>query len=829
MPGREHDNIFLTDTESFIDFITTRTGHSKRPPGRNPYDHGKKIIRNLEKIFEKVANNKEERSISSLQNSKGMYLTFIGEPGYDLYIKSLEHISKGIRLLNVKTLINSEDKKFDIATIFLPDDEKNYFLNKTEDYINKRTPKDKPKNERLISSINNIQLAVIESFWHGDRKWMPKSKPEWCEIWLCNPLNNIDDSIEVYNRKILAEICEKVSDDVLQFPERTILLCKINNENIRELLYRSENIAEIRRSSAPSDFFVELNKSEQIEWSRELLDRVRITNDNNVYISILDTGINNSNLLLSPVLNTHNCLTYNSSWGTHDHEGHGTLMAGVCTYGDLCEVLSSQGPVRISHFLESHKIIPPIGQNPYHLYGAITANSISKLIINNPHNKRIYCMAVTSPNFGTFDGSPSSWSAALDSITSGDYDEIQKLLIVSCGNIDENQLINSPYPTSVMTNVVQNPAQSWNAVSVGAYTNIDFLDPKAFPTQTPLAKANEISPYSTSSLLWDNKWPIKPEIVLEGGNRVKDNLRSYQCDELSVLSTSNDIQNRIFESFWATSAATAEASRMAAILQSKYPEILPETIRALLIHSAEWTDEMKQQFLDGTNKESYLKLLRICGYGIPNIEKAIACADNSVNLIIESELQPYYKINNEYKTKDMHLHELPWPKAELENLHDSMVKMKVTLSYFIEPGPGEVGWKHRYRYPSCGLRFDLNGSQNKGDFVQRINKAARGDEYISGDSNGVSWLLGPNNRNVGSIHSDTWIGTGAQLATSNYIGVYPVIGWWRERHHLSRWNKKIRYSLVVSLSTPESTADLYTPIINIIKPKTTVEIPTKKE
>lgn len=32
--------------------------------------------------------------------------------------------------------------------------------------------------------------------------------------------------------------------------------------------------------------------------------------------------------------------------------------------------------------------------------------------------------------------------------------------------------------------------------------------------------------------------------------------------------------------------------------------------------------------------------------------------------------------------------------------------MRVTLSYFVEPGPGEVGWEDKYRYLACGLRFD---------------------------------------------------------------------------------------------------------------------------
>lgn len=62
------------------------------------------------------------------------------------------------------------------------------------------------------------------------------------------------------------------------------------------------------------------------------------------------------------------------------------------------------------------------------------------------------------------------------------------------------------------------------------------------------------------------------------------------------------------------------------------------------------------------------------------------------------------------------------------------------------------------------------------------------------------------------IHSDIWKGTAAEISTCNLIGVFPVVGWWRERHHLARCNRRTRFSLIVSLYTPSQTVDLYTPV-----------------
>ncbi len=54
------------------------------------------------------------------------------------------------------------------------------------------------------------------------------------------------------------------------------------------------------------------------------------------------------------------------------------------------------------------------------------------------------------------------------------------------------------------------------------------------------------------------------------------------------------------------------------------------------------------------------------------------------------------------------------------------------------------------------------------------------------------------------------------LANRQHIAVYPVTGWWKERHNLGRWRRKARYSLVVSIHAPEIEVDLYTPVSNLV-------------
>lgn len=228
---------------------------------------------------------------------------------------------------------------------------------------------------------------------------------------------------------------------------------------------------------------------------------------------------------------------------------------------------------------------------------------------------------------------------------------------------------------------------------------------------------------------------------------------------------------------------------------------------------------MKSHFKPFNKRDKYLQLLRYCGYGVPNEQALFWSAKNELTLIAQDTLQPYFKEDGTVKTHDVNLHELPWPSEVLQNLPpETQVEMKVTLSYFIEPNPGSRGWTNKYRYDSHGLRFDVRKSLEPIEqFKQRINQYARDEEYQSlSISDSDEWLLGGNLRGLGSVHSDTWTGSATALAEKGFVAVYPVIGWWKERTNFECWGKQARYSLVVSIKTPEVETDIYTAVKNKI-------------
>jgi len=184
-------------------------------------------------------------------------------------------------------------------------------------------------------------------------------------------------------------------------------------------------------------------------------------------------------------------------------------------------------------------------------------------------------------------------------------------------------------------------------------------------------------------------------------------------------------------------------------------------------------------------------------------------------------------IKGNRKFKDCHVYRLPWPKGILEELGEQDVRLKYTLSYFVEPNPGSYAALDPQRYQSYGLRVDLKRRlETPENFLKRVNPLERENPKNpapkGGDNSG--WKFGPNSISSGSLHCDEWTGPAVQLAARDVLSITPVTGWWRSRGSAEECRRTTRYALVVTLSAPEIDIDLRTPIENIVKNNIDVEI-----
>ncbi|WP_235506241.1 S8 family peptidase [Desulfatitalea tepidiphila] len=767
---------------------------------------------------------------AGLESGFGLQVEFESFPEIEIAFDSLARERSGIELLNAR-----HDGQRTYATVFVPDGKLAHFENVIQDYIDEK--KDRAgrlrDHQKLVNTIRQIRLATLHALWTDDPEVFPDTDDEsfWWEVWL--PVRE-DRIASVVTFRRLAEMQGfQIAPGELNFPERIVLIIHGSAEQMARSIMTLNSIAELRRAKETAYFFDDSPLEEQADWLEELMERCRFAeeSDDTPHVCLLDTGINNGHPFIGPAITSRDLHTVNPAWGKNDDHGHGTALAGLSLVGDLTDTLDSSEQIEIGHRLESVKLLSTNGDNPGESkhHGYLTIEAVARPEVTAPNRRRVFSMAVTARD-NRDRGRPSAWSATLDRLAAdaeGDATN-PRLIIVSAGNIsDPNAWAQCPHSNS--SDGIHDPAQAWNALTVGAYTELVHITEPDAAGYLPIAPAGGLSPFSTTSCTWQPHWPLKPDVVFEGGNAAKDEIGAVWMPSLCLLTTHHLPTERMFTTANATSAATALASRMAAQIMTVYPELKPETVRGLIVHSADWTDAMRSTFLTSPrpSKSEYTQLVRHCGYGVPNLHRALWSVSNSLTLIVESSLHPFQRHGQaQPKLRDMNLHQLPWPLEELESLGETQVEMRVTLSYFIEPNPSERWIRTRYRYESHGLRFDVKRPYESGDdFRSRINAAARDEETGSrsrGEDSG--WLIGPQNRHKGALHSDIWKGAAADLASRGILAVYPALGWWKTRTRLERYDRMARYSLIVSIHAPEIEVELYNAIKNKISVQSVVDV-----
>ena len=833
-----HRHFILEGVTSIEAYSSPRQGGGRsKVPGRNRLRHGGALLHQIDVLREKADSARDAQLDAGIEDGLGLQVEFESFPDIELAFESLAREHWGIELLNVR-----HEESRTLATVFVPDGKLKIFENLISAYLDEsKDTKTGPRNHRLLNAISAIRAASLQALWTDAKEEFPDAEdgPLWWEVWLPTRRDQEQQTVGNRDQQTIVDAFllrakgqgMEVAPGKLKFPERTVLLVQASVNQMRRSIVMLNSIAELRRPKETAEFFDSLPPDEQVEWLDDLLDLTHFADETGQtpYVCLLDTGVNRGHRLLAPALATDDLHTIEPSWGTDDADGHGTEMAGLALAGNLTQILASNNPVEINHRLESVKLLSKngvTGRDPRH-HGYLTAEAVARPEISVPARKRVFGMSITARD-NRDRGQPSAWSAMIDSLAADvdRYGANPRLFVVAAGNVVDNNAWGE-YPQSNDTDGIHDPAQAWNALTVGAYTNLVQITEPDTSDYVPVAPEGGLSPFSTTSLIWQDHWPLKPDIVLEGGNVAKDSLGPVDMSSLSLLTTHHQPADRSFTTANATSAATVLAARLAAQVLAVYPGLWPETVRALIVHSSEWTDTMKRQFLPNKPlKRDHQKLLRRCGFGVPDLDRALWSVGNSLTMVVEKSLHPFKREPNSSPTfRDMHFHDLPWPRDVLEDLGETPVEMRVTLSYFIEPNPSRRGVRSRYRYESHGLRFDVKRPLESTDaFRKRINLAARDEEEgVRYSGNDPAWLIGSQGRHRGSLHSDIWKGTAAELASRGNIAVYPSLGWWKTRHSLERYDQTARYALVVSIKAPEVDVDLYTEVENRIPTPVKVE------
>ncbi len=323
------------------------------PPDRAAHAHGLKVA-----LLHAQSVSTARRSAAGgiIQGARpGIYVRVDGVQGFPL---ALDTLSSGSLGLSVASAVKDSNGHHH-AIVFIPDDCISKVENRIEDYSSQMTKNGKPKNKNLVERMASLTLATMQALWTDEPDAMPKpNEVRWLEIWLRNEGTRTIPGLHAFADRIGAEL----RPAVLSFGDRFVALMQTSLDRLASVLDVLDTIAEVRTASEISQAFTKMNAREQAEWADNLRRRTSIATEKAPRVCVLDTGVERGHPLLAASLDIQDLHTYKAGWNTSDHDGHGTGMAGLALYGNLADVLLSQGSISLRHRLESVKIQKPKSQ-----------------------------------------------------------------------------------------------------------------------------------------------------------------------------------------------------------------------------------------------------------------------------------------------------------------------------------------------------------------------------------------------------------------------------------------------------------------------------------
>ena len=256
-------HILVSGTAKTEKFTSPKPPPISKPRKVDRNQHGQSLLSQLEQVREDIEQQE-------LGEGVGLRLEFEGAQSVDFPFEKLARDRQGIEVLNVRT-----DQGKTLVTVFVPEGKLVHFENLIKAYLTEDTPKGEPKNNPLISAIEQIHTAAFEELWTDDKSVLPASDDEeiWWEIWL--PVRKDRQGVLGDFKKHASRMDIKVSSGHLEFPERTIVTARASKAQLQRSTLLLNSIAEIRRVKETAEFFAHFPLEEQHEWVRETLSRAK--------------------------------------------------------------------------------------------------------------------------------------------------------------------------------------------------------------------------------------------------------------------------------------------------------------------------------------------------------------------------------------------------------------------------------------------------------------------------------------------------------------------------------------------------------------------------
>jgi hypothetical protein len=394
----------------------------------------------------------------------------------------------------------------------------------------------------------------------------------------------------------------------------TVVRARVDREALDDLLDLAV-VELIRRPPMP--------RLEPSTWRNVTLDELPTPRTEQVApMGLIDDGVMNHPLLPVDVLVSRSAIPTDRAWLAPSD--HGTMVAGLCAYGDIENPLSgasewlAYGPIHAVRVLEpdpqdQRRTRFPTDEPAYR----VIESAIRQL--HDTHGVRIFNISITDD--AAYSGPHVSvWTERLDELVH----ELDIVIVVAAGNHRPGDLspqtdVLNAYPGYLLDDGarVAEPAIAANVVTVGSIAHADApqtLDGTSRPGDRPIARPRQPSPFTRTGP--GTADAIKPDLVERGGNWVLDDTDRLRDPDygVSVISLVRRDQ-RFFGVANGTSFAAPRVTRLAAEIVHRYPDASANFVRALLGIAAVPIDAPTS--LDAKD------LRRIAGHGQPQASRAL--------------------------------------------------------------------------------------------------------------------------------------------------------------------------------------------------------------
>jgi len=347
-------------------------------------------------------------------------------------------------------------------------------------------------------------------------------------------------------------------------------------------------------------------------------------------VCIIDSGIMEGHPLLADTIASTRSRSYPESLGPPvpaartEAARHGTGVAGVVLYGDLARCVSSKTFEPAASLINARILDDNIELHPDRM------PYVRDIVEGLSLTCRIFNLSFGLEASGT---ALSPYASDLDALAR----ERDALFIVAAGNEHPEGKYAKPsllpaHPKYLLEDgrSVRQPAEALNVLTVGSISKDSDPHP-VNPTVRGAAGKRALSPFTRAGAL---RSVLKPELVEVGGDLAIDTQLDVWAPRnagLRIPTTGPEFAvGKVFTYTDGTSIAAPKVAHLAARILGTMPDASANLVRALLVNSA--------SFPEGAQDYPPEQAMRLCGFGVPSLDRALFCTDPRATLYFTGEI-----------------------------------------------------------------------------------------------------------------------------------------------------------------------------------------------